>query len=384
MYHPLLLQMASQQLSHIWQASVRLSEPQLIKRGSRTLIFRCPVATGPSDIPSVILKYICSKPDQGFCEWSSLEFLSQLPNPQGWAPRFYGGNSQAAFVLMADVGPGLRLYDLLTGTDPAPIPPALTQLGTAMARLQRATQGHEAQLQALQQRLPMPILPNRQQEAEIWRFSNQQALWNWLYVTGCRIPSGLATCLQTIAHTYANPGPFLSWTPGDPSPTNHLFANEQAYLLDFEFGGFRHGLYDLCAWPILYPLPETWLTHLIAAFRAQYQEVNDQLFAQHMAHLTAYWGCNLLARIPPHILQADAPWPTGYWHMRPALLAGLSRLSQLSAPWPELAPLATAATTLTKALRACWPEGSEITHSLPPWPVLTPRTQALSRYATGR
>lgn len=372
MSHPLhlLLQVANRTLTQTWSQSVYLSEPQLIKQSKSTLIFRCRLNHGPDGIPSVVLKYIRSKPERGFCEWASLEFLSQLPTPHGAAPRFYAGDPQGAFFIMADLGPALTLVDLLQGSDPERPAGALHQMGTTMARLQIATQGYEDQLQKFRHRLPLPPLPNCQQEAEVWRFTNQKEIWNWLYVTGCPVPTGLETSIQCIAHAYANPGPFLSWTAGDPSPTNHIFHDHQLTLLDFEFSGFRHGLCDLAGWPMIYPLPDPWIQALITGFRSYFPGPNDQEFDQAMAYLSAYWGCNIIGWISPHILQADAPWPTGYWQMRPALLAAITRLGKISAPWPELAPLSEAALSLEKALRQIWPEWADIPNPMPPWPVL--------------
>ncbi|MFZ8477448.1 hypothetical protein ACO1MN_14410, partial [Staphylococcus aureus] len=45
-------------------------------------------------------------------------------------------------------------------------------------------------------------------------------------------------------------------THGDPAPTNNLLRGNTVYLLDFEYAGYRHALYDLSGWNILCPLPK--------------------------------------------------------------------------------------------------------------------------------
>ena len=47
---------------------------------------------------------------------------------------------------------------------------------------------------------------------------------------------------------FGEPGPFLAFTHGDPAPTNNHVAGDEVRLLDFEYGGFRHALYDITAW----------------------------------------------------------------------------------------------------------------------------------------
>ena len=184
--------------------------------------------------------------------------------------------------------------------------------------------------------------------------------------------------MSQIASTYVVPGPFLTLTHGDPAPTNtHVSARGALRLLDFEYGAYRHALYDVTAWDVLCPLPQhlvtlvrdvhhTSLAHRLPATR------DDTRYREGWALMAAYRALATLTWIPTQVLVQDRPW-VETWSSRRAVLATLSRLRDNAAFMPALAPLATAAGDLFGALAARWPEaagdGSDAA-LLPRWPAL--------------
>jgi hypothetical protein len=147
-------------------------------------------------------------------------------------------------------------------------------------------------------------------------------------------------------------------------------------LLDFEYGAFRHALYDLTAWDVLCPLPRDLLT----AMRRRYRAGLGPAFPTSSPEFRAAWGemvafraLALLSWIPARVLDTNAPW-VGDWTAREAILVALSRLSRALAGEGALAPIRRTAGHLESRLRARWagdgalPQGDHV----PRWPVLSP------------
>jgi hypothetical protein len=170
---------------------------------------------------------------------------------------------------------------------------------------------------------------------------------------------------------FAKPGPFHAFTHGDPAPTNNHVAGEEVRLLDFEYGSFRHALYDITAWNVLCPLPERITTEMRRCYQTELAQAcpaaGDQAaFEEAWAYLCTYRGLWMLTGFPVSILAEDRP-RVGEWSCRQALLSTLMRLHQACAPVRDLEPVTAAADALGRALRLRWPECTDV---LPRWPAL--------------
>jgi hypothetical protein len=149
-------------------------------------------------------------------------------------------------------------------------------------------------------------------------------------------------------------------------------------LVDFEYGAYRHALYDVTAWDVLCPLPEDLVTlvretHRVA-LAATWPAAHDEArYHEAWAALASFRALALLNWIPAGSLEADRPWVED-WSARQAVLAALFRLWRNASTVLSLAALGRAAERAFHALAARWPEiGAEKGEAafLPHWPALS-------------
>lgn len=346
---------AARALSAALARPVALARPRLLKAASRAVVARYDAVGEALPWPSVVVKFIRDDPATGFGEWAALALLGDLPGAAGVAPAFLAGASAQRVFVMEDLGPGLAL-DAALARDPAA---ALVALARTMARLHAATPGAEPRFDALRRALPAAPGPHRSAEAAAWLAARERAL-AWTAALGLAPPAGLDACLEQVAARFADPGPWLALTHGDPAPSNAHFAGPAARLLDFEYGAFRHALYDLAAWNTLCPLPQPAVALMRRVFREALAEAlptagDDELFDEAWAALCAYRALAMLTWVSPAVLAADRPF-VAPWTARQAVLAAAARLAAAAAPVRALAPVAALAAGLERALAARWPE----------------------------
>lgn len=337
---------------------VQVAEIQLLKDATRTVVARAALAPG-AWAPSVIVKVIRDDAATGFSEWAALAFLSHHAPTQCLAPAFLGGDLAQRMFVMEDFGPGRTLHEVLTDGSAGEATRALAQLARHMARLHGLTLGTEGAFQAVRAALPDGAGLGRAHEAAAWRVATS-ALEHWLAAIGSTTPAGLGAACAAVADAYAAPGPWLSFSHGDPAPSNNHLAGDRVRLLDFEYGAVRHALYDLSAWNILCPLSAPAVVLMQDAFRAELgswlPEARDAAaFAEAWAVLCAYRSLALLSWVAPAVLAADRPM-VGAWSARQAVLAAVSRTAAATAAVPALAPITAATAQLRVALGARWPE----------------------------
>jgi hypothetical protein len=338
---------------------VALADPELLKDASRAVVLRCRVAGAGGTPASLIVKAIRDDEATGYAEWASLAFLSALPAARGLAPRFVGGDVGRCLFLLEDLGAGQTLDDVLTGGTRGEAEAMLGELARQMARLHTATLGCEAEFMRLRAALPGATGHGRAREAESWRAAHGRIV-AWFAAAGVPAPAGFDRCLERIAARYAEPGEWLAFSHGDPAPSNNHTDGRSVRLLDFEYGAFRHALYDITAWDVLCPLPAP----AVALMRRAFQETlagglgsagDEARFAEEWALLCAYRALAIATWIDPAALHANRPF-VGAWTARHALLAALGRLHAATAAFDALSPVAEAAERLGRALRGRWTE----------------------------
>jgi hypothetical protein len=148
-----------------------------------------------------------------------------------------------------------------------------------------------------------------------------------------------------------------------------MAADGAMRLLDFEYGGYRHALYDQTAWSVLCPLPERLVERLRRGYWLELAKRRPPALAEEpyrdaWAALCAYRALAILTWIPPAVLQDNRPWAED-WTMREAVLAAVSRLALAADGIPWLAPVSAAAVRLRAVLRARWPD---LADPFPRWP----------------
>ncbi|HEX6606566.1 MAG TPA: hypothetical protein VF276_06585 [Chloroflexia bacterium] len=367
----LLGQQATALLRAQWGADVVLETPIVLKDATRNRIVRYAVAGAA--LPgrqSVIVKQITREAARGFTDWAGLAFLTGVPGTAGLSPRFYAGDPAAGFFVMQDMGGSRSLDDVLRGDDPAAVWTGFLALARQTARLHGLTLNREAAFTQARADLPEAGALTRHAEAARWQ-AGLDGVYDWLAAVDCPAPAGLAACCARIAGVYADPGPFLTFTHGDMAPTNNHLVDGHISLVDFEYGAFRHALYDMTCWQMLCPLPEDLVAAISATYRAALAPYCPAVqdadgYAAAWADLCAYRGLAMLQWIPPGILEANRSWVDD-WTMREAVLATVEQLREVSAPFPDRAPLTAAAAALAQTLRRRWPEFTTV---LPRWPAL--------------
>jgi hypothetical protein len=323
---------------------------------------------------SVILKQLKEgvEPPTFYAEWASLEFLSELSAAREIAPRFLAGDVESRVFVMEDWGDGGTLDDRLRARDGEAAQRALVTLARQTARLHTATWGREERFESLCGALPAAGRAGRAREAEQW-LAARPRVQEWWEATGMALPADFAASCAGIARVYAEPGPFLAFTHGDPAPTNNHVAGDRVRLLDFEYGGYRHALYDLTAWNVLCPLPEPVVEAMIDGYRSDLAGVGEAaadaaLFRHDWACICGYRALAMLTWISTRTLVENASW-VGDWTRREAVLVALSRLQRAARGIEALEPVAEAAANLARALQSRWPELGE---PVPDWPALQP------------
>nr|PZN34566.1 MAG: hypothetical protein DIU80_02550 [Chloroflexota bacterium] len=350
---------------------VALGRPEVLRDATRCVVARCRVRAAAPAPATVVVKALRDDAATGFTEWASLLFLADQPGAAGVAPRLLAGDVARRVMVLEDLGAGETLEDVLGGHSPRRAFAALRGLAGAMARLHIAD--GEERFAAIRAALPAAAGLGRGAEAERW-LAGRPAIEAWLAATGVPAPRGLGGCMERLAATYAEPGPWLRFTHGDPAPSNNHLARGVARLVDFEYGGFRHALYDIAAWNTLCPLPRPALRAMLRTFRAVLAETlpeaaDDAAFRREWAAMCAFRALAILMWVSPAVLDADRPW-VGEWTARGAVLAGLRRLRSVAAGAGELAPVAEAAAGLVRALDSRWGELAARRDLTPRWPAL--------------
>jgi hypothetical protein len=348
------------------QAAV-FSSPIVLKDGARSQVLRCPVLTTGSELSSVIIKRIKGNKALGFSEWASLAFLTELEGARGIAPRFLGGDAARQIYLMEDWGEGQNLGDLLGKAESTPFLCALSQ---QMGRLAAASMEREDEFEAIRRKLPGTDEVGRGREADNW-LEKIDRVSQWFTALDCSPPGTFGRSVEFVCELFREPGELTAFTQGDPAPSNNHFLDGKARLLDFEYGGFRHALYDMTAWEILCPLPMTQVREMRECFREELARNcaaarERKRFEREWAAICAYRALAILTWISPQILANNQPWAEN-WTMREAVFVAVSRLEQVTKAVAELQGISQGAMLLLRKLREVWAGYESAEELLPRW-----------------
>jgi hypothetical protein len=356
------------------ETDVGLCEPDLLKDETRSLVIRCRVDGQAVRAPaSIIIKYFRDDTTLGYSDWASLQFLTELPTVHELTPRYLGGDVEGRLFLQEDLGEAKCLGDVLAEYDPKAAGAALRAVAQCMAHVQGACFGQEELFLMAREALPGAEAVGRHVEAERW-LGHRDKMVRWLQATGCEAPDGLQHCLDEVSCVYAEPDPaLLTFSHGDPAPSNNHIAEDRVRLLDFEYGTFRHVLYDLSAWSVLCPLPTAVLADMVQCFRGELggtcprmQDGNE--FRQAWAALCIYRGFAMLTWISPDVLQQDRPWGDGGgWTCRRAVYAAMARVRDATASVARYRPVYETASRLVQALELRYGEFADAAAITPQW-----------------
>ncbi len=179
----------------------------------------------------------------------------------------------------------------------------------------------------------------------------------WSERLGAVAPKGLDGAVATIVDRYRHP-PVIAWTQGDPAPSNVLFDETAARLVDFEYAGYRHALHDLVQWWVRIPLRYDWYARLEQVVGSGLIErrvyPSFETFDEDHVAMAAYAALYMFTWLPiERALEEELPWAPGF-DARRALLSTSNRLAaRVRSTWPELA---TWSERVFTALSRRWPE----------------------------
>jgi hypothetical protein len=350
----MLLADGARALSAAWGRPVLLTEPEVLRIESRSHVVRARVVGG--EVQSIVLKHFRDDPVCGLDDWAGTLFLSRSGVPG--SPRFLAGSVEARLFVMDDLGPGQSLEDLLKGEDPQAASTALLSIVRLTAQLHVRTLGAQAEYDAVRQAVE-PRHERVRIENARYLLDNAGRLGRWAEAVGAQEAPGTQEDLELLARSMADPGPFLAFTHGDMAPSNTLFTREGSHLVDFEYAGMRHSLYDALMWLISVPLPEELIsradiTYRIVLTQGCEEARVDSVYARARALVAAARTVNVFQWISPKALERDREWASPGFTERAALLHHLERCRSLLEPVNPVPSLALTLRSLEDRLRERW------------------------------
>jgi hypothetical protein len=358
----MLLADGARALSAAWGRPVLLSEPQVLRTQSRCDVIRASVRGG--DVPSVVLKHFRDDPVLGLDEWTGLELLGRLNLTT--APGLIAGDVSSRLFVLEDLGTGPTLEDLFNGDDARAAAGGLLAVARLTGQMHARTLSVQADFDLIRHTLSPRPSRVRIDNAR-YLLDHEERLSRWVAATGAKEAPGTHEDLEVLARELADPGPFLSLTHGDMAPSNSIFTPGGPRLLDFEYCGMRHALYDTLMWLLTVSLPDELisraeLTYRIACSQGCDAAQVDASWMRARAVVTAARTVNLFQWIPPKALERDREWAPGVSE-RAALLRHLARCRAVLEPLNPVPSLARTLASLEARLTERWPDTPAFT-----WP----------------
>ena len=274
----------------------------------RSHVHRLEVTTRSAGLPaSLILKQVRNKAEYDpdtlsgsaarlFDEWAGLQFLGQMCQEPLPAPRLYGGDRRAGFVLMEDFGTGTRLDHALLGEDAALAEKTLVALFATIGRMHAQSIGKQGQYDQLRRALGPMTAPFKASKKDL------EGLGQHFARLGLEPHREFYTECETLLEMVNEPGPFHAYIHSDPCPDNCHWVGSDLRLLDFEGGRYAHALIDGVYPRIHFPtcwcvgrIPKKIMRKAEGAYRAQLvegcpQAAEDHLFGAAVVGMCAYWA----------------------------------------------------------------------------------------------
>jgi hypothetical protein len=347
-------------------AGANVEKAEELSTRSRARVSRLWLADAKPPVPSTLIcKYPFDKTQCAYDEWTGLQFLTQIANEAETAPKFLAGDEDSGLILLQDLGDVQDLGSLQVLRDENRYNEECVNLARLTATMHSCAAGIEETYSTIRKRLPMAGRPVRFRQADDFRATNDKIIQS-INLAGVSVESGFHDEIEIVARTIEDPGPFLAFTHGDMAPSNCLFTNLAPFLIDFEWSGYRHALYDALFWHIIFPFPEAVIKAMDSAYRrifgqacrialddAQYEREMAKLCAHHMLSFVGWWF--------PKILEEDGQAAPGV-SRRQMILFKLQRFGTLNG-LSALPAMRSTLARLTRELHKAWPDVSPLTAS---------------------
>lgn len=339
-----------------------LSEPQPLRTASRCDVVRARVRGG--DMPSVVLKHFRDDPVLGLDEWAGLELLGRLD--LATAPGLVAGDVSTRLLILEDLGTGPHLEDLLNARDSRAAAQGLLAVARLTGQMHARTLGAQADFDLIRHGLSPRPTRVRIDNAR-YLLEHEDRLSRWVRATGATEAAGTHEDLEVLARELADPGPFLAFTHGDMAPGNTAFTSHGPRLLDFEYCGMRHALYDALMWLLTVPFPDEFIARAEVTYRIALAEACtaaqvDSAWARARATVAAARTVNVFQWIPLKALERDREWAPGFSE-RAALLRHLARCRSVLERLDPVPSLSRTLASLEERLTERWPQTPTFT-----WP----------------
>lgn len=247
-----LLQDIKQQLQHLWQMDVEITDCQPLS--NRISVVRRIFLEG-SGLPysTLIVKHI--QTDQYPAQ--KLEDIAQELREEMACYEFLqeaAGFALCARMLLADSRGFIVLEDVSEGDD-SPLEDLDTlssRLANTFAQLHITTYGKENHYLNIRQKA---LLPERQEDQRSYSLaahrrryrSGAACLKDYCQILGIGVPPTYHAYIDLAEAEMENPGPFLCFVHDDMANARQVIKRRnQFYLLDFENAKYSHALLDLC------------------------------------------------------------------------------------------------------------------------------------------
>ncbi|NVJ20724.1 phosphotransferase [Myxococcus sp. AM011] len=330
-----------------------LAEPEVLRTQSRCHVVRARVRGG--DVPTVILKHFHEDPVLGLDEWAGLELLGR--HNLTTAPGLIAGDIHSRLLVLQDLGSGPSLEDLFNADDASAATGGLLAVARLTGQLHARTRGLQGDFDLLRHSLNPRPLRVRIDNAR-YLLDHTDRLRRWTEAVGTPLVPGTQEDVEQLARELAEPGPFLALTHGDMAPSNTLFTPSGPRLLDFEYCGMRHALYDALMWLLVVPLPDELVTRADLTYRITLAPVceaaqTDTTYTHARALVATARTVNMFQWLSPKALERDRDWAPGYSE-RAALLRHLARSRVLREPTNMVPALSQTLAALEEQLVERW------------------------------
>ena len=299
----------------------------------RDRVWRCTFdsqsgATHGAAPKSVVVKHICPDhyaPDdvthidtqRFFGEWAGAEFLSRLGDGQH-GPRFYGGDRQAGFIVIEDMGQHNSLVQPLLEGNADSATRALIHFAQRLGRMHADAFGREDEYKAIWHRLspntPIPGTTNNVKEVKEASEINailddfNAALATAFGTLDVQLDGAARDDALAAFVTINAASPFRTFVHNDPCPDNMFYDGNTLRLIDFESARFGHALRDGLYGRI--PFPTCWCCNRVAS------EVADEM---ERVYRQAF-GTACPAALDDALYEAEVTAVTCAWVIEPGLL----------------------------------------------------------------
>ena len=366
------VRVAAERVLAVSLGKVRLDSGTTLSSSDRSAVYRFRTEDGPEGTPaSVIVKQALatgressgsgepSPVERLSSEWASLQLLGEVAPEHPIAPRFLGGDQEAAIVVMEDLGSfGHGLSDALLGDDSDAARSDLLAYSATIGRLHARTSAHVDRFRRIRDDLGATDAG----PGYDWLAPGMHAM---LDPPELPYPAGLDDDLAILVAHLANPGPFAALIHGDPCPDNWWRTGKSDRLMDLEFARVGHALLDGVYGRVPFPtcwcigrLPEEVTRAMEHAYRSELVQGcvaarDDAAYRQGVAEACAYWLIFTCRWVPmATLLDEDPEWGTGTFRQR--LLARLQVVIQSTRDAGHLTALGSAAEALVRELHGQW------------------------------